>query len=53
MTGATHMARVGEAHRAAPIDFKARLPMLDLAMLAGGLLFFAISVGYAIACDRL
>jgi hypothetical protein len=28
-------------------------PMLDLVMLAIGLGFFALSVGYAIACDRL
>jgi len=27
--------------------------MLDLAMLAIGLAFFALSVGYAVACDRL
>jgi hypothetical protein len=27
--------------------------MLDLIMLAMGLGFFALSVGYAIACDRL
>jgi hypothetical protein len=28
-------------------------PMLDLVMLAIGLGFFALSVGYTIACDRL
>jgi hypothetical protein len=28
-------------------------PMLDLIMLAIGLGFFALSVGYTIACDRL
>ncbi|HZD28080.1 MAG TPA: hypothetical protein VE251_05220 [Xanthobacteraceae bacterium] len=28
-------------------------PMLDIAMLAIGLAFFALSVGYTIACDRL
>jgi len=27
--------------------------MLDLVMLAIGLGFFALSVGYAVACDRL
>jgi hypothetical protein len=27
--------------------------MLDVAMLAIGLIFFALSVGYTIACDRL
>jgi len=27
--------------------------MLDLVMLALGLAFFALSVGYAIACDHL
>ena len=29
------------------------LPMLDLIMLALGLAFFALSVGYTVACDRL
>jgi len=28
-------------------------PMLDIAMLAIGLGFFALSVGYVLACDRL
>jgi hypothetical protein len=28
-------------------------PMLDLVMLALGLGFFALTVGYAFACDRL
>ena len=28
-------------------------PMLDLILLAGGLGFFALSIGYTIACDRL
>jgi hypothetical protein len=28
-------------------------PMLDIVMLAIGFGFFALSVGYAIACDRL
>jgi len=27
--------------------------MLDILMLAIGLAFFALSVGYAVACDRL
>jgi hypothetical protein len=29
------------------------LPMLDLIMLAIGLAFFALAVGYTIVCDRL
>jgi hypothetical protein len=29
------------------------MQMMDLIMLALGLVFFALSVGYAIACDRL
>jgi hypothetical protein len=29
------------------------LPMLDLILLALGLGFFALSVGYAYACDQL
>jgi len=28
-------------------------PMLDVIMLAIGLAFFALSIGYTIACDRL
>jgi hypothetical protein len=28
-------------------------PMLDLVMLALGLAFFALTVGYAFACERL
>jgi hypothetical protein len=28
-------------------------PMLDLAMVAIALGFFALSIGYAVACDRL
>jgi hypothetical protein len=28
-------------------------PMLDIAMLAIGLAFFALSVGYVVGCDRL
>ena len=27
--------------------------MLDLIMVAAGLAFFALSIGYAVACDRL
>jgi SNF family Na+-dependent transporter len=29
------------------------IPMMDIIMLALGLAFFALSVGYTIACDRL
>ena len=29
------------------------IPMLDVVVLAIGLVFFALSVGYTIACDRL
>jgi len=28
-------------------------PMFDIAMLAIGLAFFVLSVGYVVACDRL
>jgi len=28
-------------------------PMLDLVLVALGLAFFALSVGYTVACDRL
>jgi hypothetical protein len=30
-----------------------RIPMLDLILIAAGLAFFALSVGYVVACDRL
>jgi hypothetical protein len=29
------------------------LPMMDVVMLAIGLTFFAVSIGYVYACDRL
>jgi hypothetical protein len=29
------------------------LPMLDVLMVALAFIFFALSVGYAVACDRL
>jgi hypothetical protein len=29
------------------------IPMLDVVVLAIGFVFFALSVGYTIACDRL
>jgi len=29
------------------------IPMLDIILLATGLAFFVVSVGYAYACDRL
>jgi hypothetical protein len=35
------------------LSIREHLPMLDLIMLAIGLGFFALSVGYTIACDRL
>jgi hypothetical protein len=37
-----------------PVPFAARSKqMMDIIMLALGLAFFALSVGYTIACDRL
>ena len=33
--------------------FERELCMLDLILLATGLGFFALSIGYAVACDRL
>jgi hypothetical protein len=39
-----------ELHGASP---PGSIKMLDLVMLAIGLGFFALSVGYTIACDRL
>jgi len=35
------------------IGFARERSMLDLILIAGGLGFFALSVGYAFACDRL
>jgi hypothetical protein len=37
----------------APADDKREHPMLDIMMIAIALGFFALSVGYTIACDRL
>jgi hypothetical protein len=34
-------------------DSPRSLPMLDILMIALGLGFFALSVGYSVACDRL
>jgi SNF family Na+-dependent transporter len=37
----------------APPSAARSMQMLDIIMLALGLAFFALSVGYTIACDRL
>jgi hypothetical protein len=37
----------------APARTKESLPMLDVFMLVIGIGFFALSVAYALACDRL
>jgi hypothetical protein len=37
----------------APTHWKRERPMLDLIMMALGLGFFVLSIGYAVACDRL
>jgi hypothetical protein len=36
-----------------PWDATQEHPMLDIIMLALGLVFFALSIGYAYACDQL
>jgi SNF family Na+-dependent transporter len=36
-----------------PMHSRSEHPMLDVVMLAIGLVFFALSLGYTIACDRL
>jgi hypothetical protein len=36
-----------------PLRAQRSIPMLDAIMLVIGLAFFALSVGYAYACDRL
>jgi len=44
----------GADERAAPRQASVgALQMLDVILLAMGLVFFALSVGYAYACDRL
>jgi hypothetical protein len=49
-TAALELPHGGAARiRALPKD----IPMLDVAMLALGLGFLALCVGYAVACDRL
>lgn len=36
-----------------PVEFHRRMEMLDVIMLATGLGFFALLVGYGLACDGL
>jgi hypothetical protein len=43
-------AKSRSVHATAP---RPEHPMFDIAMLAIGLAFFALSVGYVVACDRL
>jgi hypothetical protein len=35
------------------VEFCKEHPMMDVVMLAIGLAFFAVSVGYVLACDQL
>ena len=46
-------ARTHRFYRIRRIARRREHPMLDVIMLAIGLGFFALSVGYTIACDRL
>ena len=46
-----HRKPTGAAPRA--ISFARSTPMMDVVMIALGLAFFAVTVGYAIACDHL
>jgi hypothetical protein len=39
--------------RAATGFFARRISMMDVVMMALGLAFFALSIGYVFACDRL
>jgi hypothetical protein len=39
--------------RAVTVGVERIIAMLDIAMVAIALVFFALSVGYAVACDRL
>jgi hypothetical protein len=48
-----HRARAREGNFAAqPVTYQEH-PMLDIFVLALGLGFFAVSIGYAYACERL
>jgi len=39
--------------RSEPVAACREGPMLDLILVAAALAFFALSIGYALACDRL
>jgi hypothetical protein len=39
--------------RRCPDEFEREQPMFDVIMLAMGLVFFALAIGYSYACDRL
>jgi hypothetical protein len=41
------------AHHDALVIFRKEHPMMDVIMIAIGLVFFALSVGYVLACDQL
>jgi hypothetical protein len=48
------LATASRAHRRhAEANCQGACKMMDLIMLALGLAFFALTVGYTIACDRL
>jgi hypothetical protein len=52
VSGAQYLAHVPST--ACPEPSSARsIHMLDIIMLAIALVFFAVSVGYTVACDRL
>jgi hypothetical protein len=53
MSGASHRRAAKGACRARSADATRSIHMLDIVMLAIGLVFFALSVGYTVACDRL
>jgi hypothetical protein len=55
LAGVVRLDFVPRESQLAPNDRRRRKDhlMLDIAMVAIALVFFALSVGYAVACDRL
>jgi hypothetical protein len=53
MSGASHRHAAKGACRARYAGAARSTHMLDIVMLAIVLVFFALSVGYTVACDRL
>jgi hypothetical protein len=52
VSGAQYLAHAPSTARTEPFIARS-IHMLDIIMLAIALVFFALSVGYTVACDRL